>query len=354
MQPALPAPDNGLTARERLFMASLLAMSGTILQQPLRITESAWLGHIPFAFWIMKVAQPQILVELGTHRGASFAAFCQQASKNLTDCHCYAIDTWKGDDQAGFYGEEVYSELLAFINQHYEGWAHLVRAPFDEAVGIFDDNSIDLLHIDGYHSKEAILHDFETWLPKMSKRGIVLMHDINARMPGYGGFDAWQEISRQYPVFDFAFASGLGVVLVGSEQPYLIRELANLDEEAKKLVRTHFSHAGKFCKILLRQDEAIRDYTKIYERRIDDINTAHAGEYEGWKQRFSELEKQIVEEQGRYAKLGQEKRSLEEDLGKQQERIDEFLSSNSWRMTEPLRQFGRLVRKMLKISPRKN
>src|SRR3974377_1788782 len=70
--------------------------------------SSAWYGHIPFAHWIVRIAKPRTLVELGTQNGVSYSAFCEAVVRNGFDTRCYAVDTWKGDDQAGLYGEEVY------------------------------------------------------------------------------------------------------------------------------------------------------------------------------------------------------------------------------------------------------
>ncbi|WP_342479224.1 class I SAM-dependent methyltransferase [Paenibacillus sp. FSL H7-0350] len=64
--------------------------------------------------------------------------------------------------------------------------ASLLRMTFDEAVGTFEDNSIDLLHIDGLHTYEAIKHDYECWLPKLADNSVVLFHDITVRMDDFG------------------------------------------------------------------------------------------------------------------------------------------------------------------------
>jgi len=51
--------------------------------EPLRIVEPiSWIKHIPFAFFIIELLKPKIVVELGVHTGNSFSAFCQ-AVKNL-------------------------------------------------------------------------------------------------------------------------------------------------------------------------------------------------------------------------------------------------------------------------------
>src|ERR1700744_4305680 len=74
---------------------------------PSRIgSMSAWWGHVPFAHWLISSLQPGIVVELGTHNGVSFAAFCEAMHRNRLSGRCYAVDTWQGDEQAGWYGEE--------------------------------------------------------------------------------------------------------------------------------------------------------------------------------------------------------------------------------------------------------
>lgn len=75
---------------------------------------SAWYEHIPFAYYLIEMAQPKCLVELGTHNGVSYLAFCQAIQSLSLDTKAFAVDTWGGDEMAGYYGEEVLSELRAF------------------------------------------------------------------------------------------------------------------------------------------------------------------------------------------------------------------------------------------------
>lgn len=205
-----------------------LALNAGMSMRPAVVPPSAWTGHLPFAFWVVEEARPRTLVELGSHHGTSYLAFCQSVARCGYDTRCFAVDTWQGDEHSGFYGDEVHAALHALNEQHYSGFSQLMRMTFDDALGYFDDGSIDLLHIDGLHTYDAVKHDFETWLPKMSERGVVLFHDTMVRERDFGVWKLWAELRERYPAFEFQHAHGLGVLLTGTQAPESLRALTAL------------------------------------------------------------------------------------------------------------------------------
>ena len=207
---------------------------------------AAWNGHIPFAHWLVHAAQPGAIVELGTHAGVSYSAFCEAVIRAKAGTRCFAVDTWKGDEQAGFYDESVYADFKQFHDVHYAGFSKLMRMTFDEAVSAFDDGSIDLLHIDGLHTYDAVSHDFATWLPKLSAEGIVLFHDTNEYQADFGVWRLWAELRSRYPSFEFLHSHGLGVLCVGDLPPAPVLALCqSLDAAETATIRTRFQHLGE-------------------------------------------------------------------------------------------------------------
>ena len=179
----------------------------------------AWCGHLPFAAWLMKQLRPAVFVELGTHSGNSYFSFCQAAREDDIAVKCYAVDTWQGDEHAGNYGNDVFERVATHNQTHYAGFSRLMRMTFDDAVQYFSDGSVELLHIDGLHTYEAVKHDFDTWLPKLAPGAIVLFHDINVRERGFGVWQLWEELQQRYAEHhEFVHSHGLGVLRVGTPE----------------------------------------------------------------------------------------------------------------------------------------
>ena len=228
----------------------------------------AWASHIPFAHWLMSQTKPNLFVELGTHSGVSYSAFCSAIVRQDLTTRAYAVDTWKGDIHAGLYGEEVYQDFLAFHDARYKHFSTPLRTTFDEALGQFADASIDLLHIDGLHTYEAVKHDFENWLPKLSCAAIVVFHDTNVRERDFGVWRLWTEISERFPAFEFLHGLGLGVLAVGPNAAPSIKALCELREPQEVTrVRNRFAAAGERWSSLMES----RVQLGTAERRLTDV-----------------------------------------------------------------------------------
>jgi len=229
-----PPPLDFNPMRYPLAMSELRYISG----------ESAWSGHIPFALALIEMARPRTFVELGTHWGDSYCAFCQAVADLRLPTRCTAVDTWQGDAHTRAYGEHVYETLKRFHDPAYGSFSALLRSTFDEAVAKCPDQSIDLLHIDGLHTYEAVKHDFETWKPKLSDRGIVLFHDTAVTKADFGVHRFWAELENAYPSFQFLHESGLGVLAVGKEPPAEFIKFLDVARREPSAVRQYFASIG--------------------------------------------------------------------------------------------------------------
>jgi glycosyltransferase involved in cell wall biosynthesis len=358
---------------------------------------SAWIGHIPFAAWLIKETVPKILVELGTHWGHSYFSFCQAVVEANISTKCYAVDTWKGDEHTDHYGEDVFELVVAHNKEHYDRFSRLLRMTFDEARVYFNDGSIDLLHLDGMHSYEAVKHDFETWLPKLAPAAVVVLHDTNVRERGFGVWKFWEELRVCYPLnIEFIHSHGLGVIQLDngeaekklswlvpgvSEKKMLknyfsalgarqverfeLRELqktiTDRDNQVTSLIQAVGDRDGQVSELnqaVVERDRQIADLNQAVverDRQITDLNQAVVER----DRQIADLNQAVTERDGQIASLSQEVNDRDRQivdlnltLAGRERHIDELLSTSSWRLTAPLRMIKKIWRMLLLLVTR--
>ena len=244
-----------------------------------------WHPHQAFAYDLVGELRPKVVVELGVHLGDSYFTFCQARREHGLDSICYAVDTWEGDEQAGSYGEEVYSIVKAYNEKYYADFSYLIRSTFNESKSQFDNNSIDLLHIDGLHTYEAVKEDFENWLPKVKKGGIILIHDVVAKNSGFGTWKFWEKLQGQFPSFTFQSGWGLGVLQNSPQDSSIHIGRLLLSENFKSKIQHDYLVAHKLTTLKKELDSS-----HIETNQLRQLLSVKKQELQAWQERASVAE----------------------------------------------------------------
>ena len=293
---------------------------------PDRVTSiTSWHRHIPFAFAIVGMSRPNTFVELGAHCGDSYSAFCQATRAFDLQTQCFAVDTWEGDSQAGYYGDEVFRELSEFHDKSYGEFSELLRMRFDQALPLFEEGCVDLLHIDGLHTYEAVKEDFETWLPKMSDSGLILFHDTNVRdREDFQVWRLWQEVTAERPHFEFKYGFGLGVLGVGNNLPPSVLEFFDWASREPEVVESFFlkqsydidanaleSVRGERDQLISERDHLISEREQLINQ-LDELGRLH-----------QHAQKIVAERDGQLESVNQQVRQTGGELAHAMKVVDE-------------------------------
>jgi cephalosporin hydroxylase len=164
---------------------------------------SAWKGHRKFAEWLVNNTNSNIIVELGVDYGYSTFVFAN-ASKNLNNT-IYGIDLFIGDAQTSI--RNTYSLVINNIKMHNITNIEIIMGEFTSISKIWTI-PINILHIDGFHTYEAVKNDFECWSKYVTDDGIILFHDTAVQ--DYGVKYLFRELNNGYKLY-FTHSAGLGI-----------------------------------------------------------------------------------------------------------------------------------------------
>ena len=133
----------------------------------------AIIPHMKTRADVLKLVRPRgVGVELGVADGV-FSELILRTSGLL---FLYSIDMYAGDR-----GHDVvqYRSALKRLSPFRER-SCLLRMRFDEALSLFDDESLDFVYVDGYaHTAEEGGRTFYDWYPKIRPGGIIAGHDYD-------------------------------------------------------------------------------------------------------------------------------------------------------------------------------
>lgn len=303
----------------------------------------SWHEHIFFAHDLVKAVSPKIIVELGVHYGDSYFTLCQSVKENHLKCQCYGIDTWQGEEHSGFYGEEVWQTVKKYNDEHYSSFSNLIRQTFESAVCDFEEGSIDILHIDGLHTYEAVKSDFFSWIPKVSPDGVILLHDIEEYKEDFGVWRFWKELKNHYRHFSFKHGHGLGVIFNQKDPSHANSCFSELDSSIFESL--YYSIRGK--QLILNKEI---DELKKRNRFLSDQNSKHQkneinllAELEDQKFLSDTLSEEISENETELSSLNESlAKTIQENL-LMIDKVNRTINSFSWKISAPLRFLRRKI-----------
>ena len=298
-----------------------------------RYLGDSWCMHLPFAYDLMRELAPKVFVELGVKQGESYFSFCQSAAENKINVRCYGIDSWRGDIQTGNLDPEMQHEVAEY-NWQYSSFSELKAMLFAEALGDFTDATIDLLHIDGTHTYDDVKADFESWLPKLSPNGIVLLHDVILRDRGFGVWKLWEEIAREDNSFLFEFGYGLGVWKkqpVAPDDPPFIRRLLGATKAERRDLNAYYANAA--VALALWQKEQNRSDAEKQVARLESETEEAKTQVAHFQHEAEEGSKQVV-------LLQDELKKQSEEMEKSVALLEGELKEKSEQVTHLQHEFG--------------
>ena len=217
--------------------------------------------------------------------------------------------------------------------------------------------SIDLLHIDGFHTYDVVSHDFKFWFPKLSPNAVILFHDTNVRENNFGVFRLWSEIASGRLHFNFQHGHGLGVLGLGHNYSNALRVFfdANVDSRLGSSVREIFASLGLSARLLCERS-ALDQVLSERDREVGGLRAALIERDHAVVDRdgqIASLNRVVVERDGQIANLRDEVAHVmivkDREICTVHQELDQILHSRSWRVTAALRKVAMTTKRVVRL-----
>lgn len=154
---------------------------------PRTIKKSVKKAVLRFEFLASLIRQHDLKrgVELGLWKGKTFFYLLS----HCPDLFLVGVDQWQyHPERAKIPGGQTYREwnmprlekTVMTGAKPYGDRARILKMDTAEAAALFEDESFDIVFIDGDHSTQGVTRDIQAWLPKIRKNGgFITGHDIS-------------------------------------------------------------------------------------------------------------------------------------------------------------------------------
>ncbi len=156
------------------------------------------------------------IIEIGVYGGASLLEICDICKDNQNII--FGIDPWETNNYSNgnllnentnptlkefHYHMLKNREMLEKIikKEKYDRFVNLIVEKASEASKRFENETIDLIYIDGAHDYNSVYQDLKIWYPKIKRSGLIWGDDYN-----------WQGV--QSALHDFAKENQLSVTVL--------------------------------------------------------------------------------------------------------------------------------------------
>jgi len=126
-----------------------------------------WMNEVDLLWLFNKAKEMNNIIEIGSWKGRSTHALLSGCKGTV-----YAIDHFKGSQaepraHAEARTGDIYGQFMENVG-HFKN-LRVLKMDTAEAVKQFEDKSIDMVFIDGGHSRQEVIGDINRWFPKAKK-----------------------------------------------------------------------------------------------------------------------------------------------------------------------------------------